>query len=273
MSDHLSGIVPDLDFEQYTLAPGVSNSHLKIIHEQTPLHLRYHLDAPPKPPTDAQRFGSLVHGFLLQPDTMKDAFYVKPDGMKFSTKEGKAWQDEHEGKPILTAEEATAIDCMVAAVHRHPSASRLLKNAELESSIFVRDSQDTLRKLRPDVLPNGGDYLPDVKTCDSAAPDDFAKAVANYGYYRQAAYYLDGCELAGRKYEAFVFIAVEKTPPYAVAVHRLTPYDVDLGRLHYQRALAIYRECLASGHWPGYRDDIGCIDLPAWMQKDAELSM
>lgn len=262
--------IQTLSFEQYQAAPGVSNSMLSIIRERTPLHLWQYLNGPKPESTPAQRFGSLLHSFLLQPDTMKDAYYIKPDGHDGRTAKGKAWTEEHQGKPILTADEHNAIEAMVKSVHHHPSAKRLLANATYEQSIFVDDDKGTRRKLRPDVLPNAGDYLPDIKTCESAHPDDFAKAIANYGWYRQAAYYLDGCALAGREYRAFVFIAVEKTPPYAVACHVLDPIAVDLGRLHYSKDLETYRECVASNRWPGYPDTPRGIELPHWMSKELE---
>ena len=175
MSDY-NGIIPDLAFAQYTAAPGVNNSMLKILCDKTPAHLRAYLDGPPQEPTAAQRFGQLLHSFLLQPETMDGAYHVKPDGMKFNTKEGKAWQDEHAGKPILSSEEHAQIEAMVAAVHSHPSAKRLMANAAFEQSIFVTDSHGTKLKLRPDILPHAGDYLPDVKTCDSAKADEIGRA-------------------------------------------------------------------------------------------------
>ena len=262
--------IQTLSFEQYQSAEGVSNSMLSIIRERTPLHLWSYLNSPKPESTPAQRFGQLLHSFLLQPDTMEDAFHIKPDGFDGRTTKGKAWMDEHQGKPILAAAEVVQIGAMVASVHRHPSAKRLLGNAAYEQSVFVDDGNGTRRKLRPDVLPNAGDYLPDVKTCESAHPDDFAKAIANYGWYRQAAYYLDGCALAGREFRAFVFIAIEKTPPYAVACHVLDPIAVDLGRLHYEKDLQTYRDCLVSGFWPGYPDLPRGIELPGWMAKELE---
>lgn len=266
MSEHQP--IQDLSFEQYQAAAGVSNSMLKVIRESTPLHLMWQMKNKPEP-TAAQRMGSLVHAAILTPDIVPE-FAVRPRGMDLRTKAGKEWQEAQGDKPVLTADESAAIDAMKASVHKHPVASKLLKNATFERSLFVTDAKGTLRKLRPDVLPDGGNVLPDLKTCESAHPDEFSKAIANYGYYGQAAYYIDGTALAGREYELFAFIAVEKHPPYACAVYTLDPVAVDFGRRLYERDLQVYRECILKNEWPGYGDTATCISLPPWLQKEME---
>lgn len=263
--------IHSLSFEAYTAAEGVSNSMLRILSERTPAHLRAWMLGEKPEPTAAQRFGTLLHRCIFEPDTVKDAFHVRPAGMKFTTKDGAAWQAAHQDRPIVTDDECEVILHMTAAIHAHPVAGRLLKNATFEQGIFAEDSHGTLRKARLDILPAGGNILPDLKTCESAAPDDFEKAIGNFGYYRQGAYYLDACKLAGREFEAFVLIAAEKTPPYAIACYRIEPLAIQFGRLQCERDLAIYRECLASGKWPGYPETITAISLPPWMQRALEL--
>jgi hypothetical protein len=265
MSEHQP--VRDLTFEQYQSAEGVSASMLKVIRESSPLHLMWAMKHP-EPPTPAQRFGALVHAAILTPDL--SLYYVKPDKMDFRSKDGKQWQEAHADQPIVTGEEHTSIEGMKASVHRHPTAARLLKNAEFERSLFVTDKQGTLRKLRPDMLPKAGNILPDLKTCESAHPDDFSKSIGNYGYYAQGAYYLDGTQMIGREFEFFAFIAVEKSPPYACAVYTLDPMAVDFGRRIYGKDLEVYRKCILENHWPAYGDGAPCISLPPYMQKQME---
>lgn len=264
--------VQSLSHEQYLAAPGVSSSMLKIIGEKTPLHLKCAMDSPSDEPTPAQRFGTLVHRSIFEPDTMEGAFHVRPEGMNFATKEGKAWKAEHGELPILTEGEAATILAMVASVHAHPVAAKLLKCAEFERSCFVEDKAGTLRKFRPDIWPAGGNVLPDLKTCVSASLDDVEKAIYEYGYFRQAAYYLDGAKLLGRDFDAFAFIFVEKMPPFAVAIYSLDPLAIDAGRMLYQRDLQIYRNCIESNVWPGYDTAIRCASVPAWAQKRLEIT-
>lgn len=265
MSEHQT--IQDLSFEQYREASGVSASMLKVLRQRSPMHLRYAMQHP-EPPTDAQRFGALVHSAILTPDLSR--YHVKPEGLDFRTKDGKAWRDERQDLPIVTHDEHASIVAMRDAVHAHPIAKLLLNSGEPERSVFVRDSQGTMRKLRPDIIPNSGNILPDLKTCESAHPDMFAKAIANYEYFAQAGYYLEGMELAGRSFEVFAFIAVEKSPPYACAVYTLDSYAAEFGRKMCSRDLMVYRQCEAENRWPAYGNEPTPIALPPYMQKVAE---
>lgn len=262
--------IHSLSFEQYLSSAAVSESDLFYMSANTPMHLHWakqHGGETEDSP--AKRFGTFCHRALFEPETLEGSYYVKPDDMNFATKEGKKWKEEHQGKPIIYAEEERALHGIVKSIHSHPTASRLLKNAVFEQSLFVQD-EGFMRKCRPDILPNSGNVLPDLKTCLSAHPDAFSKAIANYGYYRKAAAYLHNCKAIGREFKFFAFIAVEKEPPYACAVYTLDPEAVEFGRKLYLRDLQVYRECIAKNEWPGYPADAKCIGLPPWLQKQLE---
>lgn len=254
--------------EQYFAASGVSKSMLDKI-AISPAHLQAHL-AEPKEPTPAMIIGAIAHRAILEPDTFKDAFYVRPENMKFTTRDGIAWKEEHNDKPILAHEEAVKIQKMVDAVHTHPSAKRLFSNGKSEQSLFVEDSKQTLRKSRLDWLSEKGSALPDLKTCESARTQDFEKSIWDYRYFVQAAYYLANCKLCGIDKKDFVFVCVEKSAPYAVACHALDDVALEAGRMVFERDLQVYRNCVESGKWPAYSDGIESIAVPAWAMKTLE---
>jgi hypothetical protein len=256
----MSDGIRTLSAEQYFAADGVSRSMLEDIlpPESTPLHFwaRHIGKTAVDEETAAKRLGALTHRFLLEEDTTKGAFHIKPDGMKFSNKEGIAWKAAHADLPIITADEMAAINGMRAAVWAHPTARRFVKGAQLEQCLFATDEKGTLRKGRLDMLNERGDYL--------------AEAVNNFGYYRQAAFYLDLCKLLGIEKKAFVLICVEKTPPYDVVCWQIADEIAALGRREYQTALQIYRNCMESGRWPGRSEAILGIGLPAWRQRELD---
>ena len=266
-TDYKPGIY-SIAAERYHAAAGVSKSMLDILAEKTPAHLIAYLNGE-KEETEAMRFGTILHRALLEPDTYKDAFHVKPEGMRFSTKAGMEWQSAHQDKPCLTSDNATAIERMVSAVHTHPFAKRLLAGALPEQSIFVEDSHGTLRKSRLDALTKGN-VIPDIKTTESAALDNFERSVSRYRLHVQAAYYLDNCNLAGIDKQSFFFICVEKTPPYAVRCLQLMPEVIMYGRTLYQRDLQVYRNCVETDRWPAYEDTFTECALPTWEMKQLE---
>ena len=94
--------------------------------------------------------------------------------------------------------------------------------------------------------------------------DAFARSAVEYRYHVQAAFYWDGLVACGWVPQAFVFVCVETAPPYGVALYSVKPEDLDLGRAVYRRDLATYAECLRSGEWPGYPEEIRELELPGW---------
>lgn len=185
------------------------------------------------------------------------------------------WTENNPGRIVLTPETWDQLHAMANAVHSHPAAGALLTGCpgEAEKSVYWNDAiTGVLCRCRPDWWRDDN-VIVDLKTTEDASPEGFAKSMANYRYDVQAAYYLDGVQQAtGKRPKAFVFIAVEKKPPYGVGVYVLDSDSLELGRAQYQNDLRIYAECVRTGEWPGYGDKIQTISLPAWhANKNAHL--
>jgi exodeoxyribonuclease VIII len=109
----------------------------------------------------------------------------------------------------------------------------------------------------------------DFKSTDNASKDAFSKSIANYGYARQAAYYLDLAKDSGLPHTEFVFVAVEKEPPYAVGIYQLDQESIQWGRKKYTDLLSLYIKCRDENHWPGYSQEPQIISLPQWAMRNA----
>lgn len=264
--------IQSISSEAYRSASGVSRSMLEwLTPPKTPAHFKakYIDKLIPNEETPALTMGSLVHRCVLEPDTMEGAFHIKPAGMNFATKEGKAWKESRDHSPIITSKDADAINGMRDSVWSHPKASAILKASEFERSAFV-DDDGLLLKARFDALPKTGNVIADLKTCESADLESVEKSMFQYGYFRQAAFYLRVANLLGMKRDFFVFIFVEKTPPYAVACY--TPADIVLeaGEMMVNRDLQLLRNCYETNRWPGYSQDIEPCALPPYAMRQLE---
>ena len=128
-----------------------------------------------------------------------------------------------------------------------------------------------LFRSRPDWLLDDGSVIVDLKTTEDASPRGFQRSVAQYAYHQQAAWYLHGLEQASGICPAqFVFVAVEKKPPYAVGVYAADAEMIKAGWEAAERNLERIAECRAANHWPGYGEDIQPISLPPWMRPRAD---
>jgi hypothetical protein len=246
--------------EQYHADPAVSASHLHAV-ARSPYHYwsRY-LDLSRKPvePTAAMRLGSLVHCAVLEPGELSQRYGVC--GPR-NTKAGKEQAERMAAAGIeaVTASDMMAANCMADSVHRHPAASALLAQGKAEQSFWWDDSATGLRcKCRPDWYY--GTTVVDLKTTTDASPSGFARSIATFRYHVQASHYLTGLHGA----ERFVFIAVEKTAPYAVAVYELDAAALAAGDELRQRDMRVIADCQATKEWPGYGDDCQTLSLPSW---------
>ena len=81
-----------------------------------------------------------------------------------------------------------------------------------------------------------------------------------FRYDVQAAWYLDGVNQGFAKGEqmfaTFIFIAVEKEPPYGVGVYQLDEADVISGREKARSDLATYAHATSTGVYDAYSPQI-----------------
>lgn len=268
----LHGLV-DMSNDDYHRAPGISKSCLDKV-ARSPLHYYAHYLDPNRvkePPTKAMIVGSAVHGAVLEPESFASAYVVAPDVNK-RTNAGKAEYEAFcaeaaaNGATVLDEGDYRQCVAIARAVRAHPYAAGLLKAGKAEQSFFATDPDTgALVKCRPDFLPESGIGIVDLKTCEDASPAGFGKSAANFRYYVQAAWYLDVMRaIYGEAPESFIFIAVEKAPPYAVAIYYCDEHHIALGREKARRELARIVECQAAGVWPDYGHEPMSLRLPAW---------
>ena len=258
----------------------VSKSGLDLIR-RSPAHFRQaRLDRSAGLVADspALRIGSATHSLVLEPDTFWQEWAVAPSGIDRRTKAGKAaWAEFEESvgaRGVLTAGEGELVARVAEAVRAHPAAKELLKKGEAEQTAVWDDFMTGARcKCRPDWLTKRGRHLlmVDLKTALNASFAAFRKAVIDRRYHAQAAFYMDGWkEATGAEVASFLVIAVEKEPPYAVAVYQLEDELVELGRAEIGRDLALYASCVERGEWPAYGDEVEAMGLPPWMEKKSD---
>ena len=152
---------------------------------------------------------------------------------------------------------------MAARWRRHPSFEGTHQNSKHEISAFW-ELDGIHCKARPDIIHVSGTIY-DLKTCDSAQEEDFQRTILNRRYHVQAAWYLDGItEATGARFDQFLFIAIEKKPPYGIGVYVASKAMLDQGRQAYKKDFATYAQCVRENHWPSYPTEVQPIDLPIW---------
>jgi len=243
----------------YHADPAISASHLHAV-AASPYHYWSRFINPDRPPsvqTAAMKLGSLTHCAVLEPDELASRYGIAPDRRTNAGKAAVAAM-EAAGIEAVTAPEMEQAMAMAASVRSHQAAATLLRDGKAEQSFWFDDIATGLRcKCRPDWYT--GSTIVDLKTTVDASPKGFAKSVAQWRYHVQQSHYL-----AGTFAERFVFIAVEKSYPYAVGVYELDADAVQFGDYERRNNLQTIADCRAISEWPGYGNIIQPLSLPKW---------
>lgn len=266
----------------------VNTGALKLLHEKTPAHYRAWVEATDEDEeSKTLAFGRALHCAMLEP-SLFDKTYVKPvvhahkrptvaqrNAKKPSEATMKAiaywskWEADNAGLIEISVKEKATIQGMAAAVMRHPIAGKLFAaGVAEETALWTDPATSLLCKARVDWrVPQRGVWV-DLKSTEDASPSTFAKSVARYGYHLQHAHYASAAQALDTELAAFLFVAVEKEAPYAVAVHCLDPEAEARGLELRSRAMETLSECLVNDHWPAYLPRINRLALPQWALRD-----
>lgn len=289
-----------IDDAIYHALPWCSKHALDVIDERSPMHLKYRRENP-ESPSEAMRFGSAFHTFILEPEHFDERHPIagqcsarKADGGACANAgkvfTGSAWLCGVHGKGkgsevagAITEAQLEQIKAMDRALRYHGAASSLLSAEDREAEIAVLWRQhvqgdgwshDLRCKLKADLYLPSWDMLVDLKTCECASLREFERSVAQYNYHRQAAMYQDGFASIGVTIKHFAFACVEKSAPHGVAVYRLLDDAIALGREENARLMITYSACERAGQWWSYENEFKDVSLPRWafLRKTSELS-
>lgn len=261
---------------EYRRQDGISRTELWRLKE-SPEKFKWYQEHP-EPPTPALLFGAAAHKLLLEPDTFDGEFVVAPDIDK-RTKSGKEqWSDflDHIGQQyVISQADYQKAEEMAQKARETPFVKKLL-NGDMERPFFwVDDLTGEPCKIRVDCISTigGKTVIIDYKTTADASTEGFMKSAINYGYDFQAGMYCEGVEKVTGQKPLFVFIAQEKTAPYAVNILQADDLMVRRGYDVFRELIGIYHECKTTGNWYGYLgayNVINNLSLPAWLAKEIE---
>lgn len=259
------GIHPDVPFADYLALDAWGSSSLKAMRRGPPARVLYERNKG-NHDTPATILGTAVHCALLTPDLYAAQYAVKPEGMTFASKDGKAWRDDPEraGRIILSHDVAGTVDAIVASLLRKPEVAKSLDKAtHREVSVVWTCSQTgELCKSRPDWMDPK--HIFDLKVSRHASQgDSLAQRAYFEGWMHQGAHYRTGAVEAGIGLVGSRLVVVEPVAPHFVYTLEVKPDALDLLEIENLDMLKQLRECRRSGNWPGPPDSWVKCEPPA----------
>ena len=246
----------------------LSRSTAWSLLQSCPAKVRYDMNNR-KPSSPALIIGSGFHTATLEPEKLDDEFAVKPseiDGQGPRTKHYKEafeiMQKSEPDKQWLAPADYDLILEMAGSALDNPVLRHYMADIDkvVEGTGYF-EMEGAKCKVRPDLYIPGAGVVIDLKSTQDASNRGFTKSVRQFGYLFQACWYMHALRLLGEKPKQFVFIAVEKTAPYATAAYTIKESDINKQFSNMERACQLWATCQSSGIWPGYSDMVETLDL------------
>lgn len=183
----------DIDDPGYFRLKSIDQSQLKQFLKN-PADWAYHRLNDDHKPTDAMKFGTAFHAYLLGTSDVVSL----PEGESFRSKDNQKWRDEQleAANIIVSYNDMQLLKRMKEGIEQtslmpeYPDYMEIIEQGTKEQCIEWKDRQTGLMlKAKPDLIPVGTDYLVDLKTAQKADAESFAKEVINYGYHIQTVFY------------------------------------------------------------------------------------
>jgi hypothetical protein len=230
-----------------------------------------------KEPTAAMQWGSLIDCLTTTPELLSESIAISPYD-SYRSKEAREWRDAQLAAKLILA---TKEDVELAK----QAAKMLTETCKASADIFAKSKSQVIIAGRVldvkvkgllDLVPEGEDFLADLKTVNDFSAEGFAKATANFGYAVQGALYLNLWNAMRPQDErrSFKIIWQESEPPFETCVTELSPVDLENGWLYASVLIQRLIDATANDYWPMYLEGQKTItSMPTWasIQQDEKI--
>lgn len=278
---------------QFCTGPSVSSSGLRRIYHESPAHFWVQSDLNPNripsTPTAAMDKGRAAHSLVLGDEVFAETFVVTPAdaparpsiaswGAAKSAphiEDAKAWWRRFEtlaaGRTIISASDYDDLAGMAETLAVHPAIRDYgLFRGVAEPTMLWRRGGVWI-KSRPDMLPESGLEIGDLKTCASIERGFCERQIRTHGYDMQMALAIEGAkETLGLAISEAVLVFLETAPPYCVRLVPIADETLHYARRQNEIAAETFARCVASGVWPGPADDMRPYAMREWDREEVK---
>ncbi len=262
-------------YEDYHAVKAVSNSGIPLLLSCAAKFRAWQDGEAEREDTESFLFGRVLHCLAFEPDEFGSRYAIKREnGATKAGKEEKAIADAS-GLKQIKIEAWHAAKSMADAVRRKDRVKKYLSlpDRKCEVSVYWDEEWEGVTipcKARIDemaTIPGMGVTPADLKSTKDASPIGFGKAIYDYGYDRQGAWYLRGLNASGVNASNFMLIAVEKEAPYIVTAGPIAQRALEKGKEKCEQALSIYADSIKTGKWLCYSEELIELDMPEWAYR------
>lgn len=255
--------------EEYHARPELSHSNLKVLADSPrTFHAQFIAKTMPQKQSAEMRIGTLLHAAILEPDKFKSMFAIPPkevlnaDGHRKGAAY-KLWQSSVGDREIISQDDADTIDAMAEALYASPASQWLRIPGENEVKLLWEFDGVPLRSMLDRLCEN---WIIDIKTTRHGGIREYQREAIRLRYFQQASFYIDAAQCADGRSRDFCQVVIESCKPHRVFQCEFSAELIDYGRNEYRKAIAKYKECMASGCWSDdHERETTIISLPHYL--------
>lgn len=181
------------------------------------------------------------------------------------------------GKTPLLKRHYDGVRRMVEVANEFISASEIgedWRDGDSEvTAIWSEGKPPIWMRCRMDRIAKDRRLIVDYKSTVDASPEQFSRLLVRMGYHIQDSFYRRGARAVGVDEPRFVFLAQSVEPPYECSLHGCDPALQQIADAEVDRAVRLWRHCLATAHWPSYDKRVHYAIPTSYMIQDHEMRL
>jgi hypothetical protein len=244
-------------------------SHIKILLDDSPAHVRWAADHPDEGDTAQRRLERAYHAAVLEPDTFAE---THAQWIASKTRSGKLWDiaiGANPGTTFLLPSEWAKVMLIRVCLYSHPVSGPILTGSgKREMPLYWEDEKTGLSlKARPDLVSmmDGEIWIWDLKHCGKRASEHQIRTIANRNHWAgQLAHYSAGIKAHPAYRGQMVrcgIIAFEDSGPCDCNIVEIESESLATAEEQRRELLDIIASCERSGKWPGRCTEITPLSL------------
>jgi hypothetical protein len=285
------GVHTGIDFDDY-LAIDAANASLLKQYDESPAHALAYMNKVDTEEKAHFTFGSFLHSFILEPDTVGELYGTNKPKVNRSSKAGmlelvewlegetdlgsvvpetmadlKDYADELTSKltkKYITGVEYEAAKVMAANVNATRFGDLLKHEYDTELTV-IAEVNGVLCKIRVDFYSHLGCLVDLKSTRKSCKKSSFEREYAMLRYDVQAGLYASVAKAAGLHADVFAFVPVMKEAPNLASF--LAVEDLEMLEAYVSDLVGKFAKSKADNSWPGYYESSESLFLPAWRRE------
>lgn len=266
------GIYYDVPFSEYLKWEAFSKSMIGSILK-SPMHLK---DKENRPLSGASiEFGNQVEDWLLEKETFWNKYVLLPNEYEdskgnikpFTLMSSKCRQIkenyERMGLQVVTPDKIFILEEIESKVNLNYTAKNYLSGTPQVSVVWQDEETGVICKGRYDVLNE--DSIADLKTTKDASISKFRKDMMQLNYHCQAWMYQESwAKHNNGEILPFIFVVIENCSPYGIITYAIREDSLEVGKHKARQAMQVYKNCVETGIWNGYPEEVIDIDIPEY---------